>query len=64
MNSRVKIKVIKKDEIKIIASPAAIESIPEQDNTSELASTVSNWIIEFKERRREETALAIEQFCS
>ena len=64
MNSRIKIKVIKKGELRIIESPVPIETIPERDKTSKLASTVSDWINEFQERRRVETASAIEQFCS
>jgi hypothetical protein len=64
MNRRVKIKVIKKDEMKIVETPEIIETIPEKENASKLASTVSDWINEFQERRREETASAIEQFSS
>ena len=64
MSSRIKIKVIKKDELRIIAAPAIVETISEQENASQMASTVSEWIDEFQTRRREERATAVEQFCS
>jgi len=64
MNNRVKIKVIKKGEVKISEAPEITESEPEQDNSSNLSSTVSGWINEFQNRRREERESAIEQFQS
>jgi hypothetical protein len=62
MNSRTKIKVVKKDEVKTVETPAVPEKESDENKASKLASTVSNWIDEFKERRREETASAMEQF--
>jgi hypothetical protein len=62
MNSRTKIKVVKKDEVKTVETPVVPETESDENKASKLASTVSNWIDEFQQRRREETASAIEQF--
>jgi hypothetical protein len=64
MNRKIKIKVIKKDELRTIDSPVMTEPLAEQEKISHMASTVSDWVNEFQERRREETALAMEQFYS
>jgi hypothetical protein len=63
MNSRVKIKVIKKGAVKIIETPVVTEENQAPD-TSQLTSTVSTWINEFQQRRREETETAFEQLYS
>ena len=64
MNRKIKIKVIKKDEMKTGDAPVITETPPEREDASKLASTVSDWVNEFKQRRREETASAMEQFYS
>ena len=64
MNKREKIKVIKKGEAKIIENPAVAEEQPELNNVTKMTSTVSGWIDEFHQRRREETETAREQFNS
>jgi len=64
MKSRIKIKIIKKDEKKIIETPVVSKTISEQENSTKLASTVSGWVNEFHQRRREETESANEQFYS
>jgi hypothetical protein len=64
MNRKIKIKVIKKDEMKTGDEPVTTETPPEQEDASKLASTVSDWVNEFKQRRLEETASAMEQFYS
>ncbi len=64
MKNKIKIKVIKKGELKITEAPEIIEKEQEQENTSNLSSTVSGWINEFQDRRREERESAIEQFRS
>jgi hypothetical protein len=64
MNNRIKIKVIKKDEIKIVGAPLVTKESPELNDTTKLTSTVSTWIDEFQQRRRQETESAIEQFYS
>jgi hypothetical protein len=64
MDRKIKIKVIKKDEMKTVDAPVITETLPEPEDASKLASTVSDWVNEFKQRRREETASAMEQFYS
>ncbi len=57
-----KIKVIKKGEIKT----AAVSEMAEKKNTKETAremvSTVTNWVSELQNRKREETKIALENF--
>lgn len=64
MSNRIKIKVIKKGDVKIVENHETAEKQTEPDNSSNLSSTVSNWIDEFRERRREETETARQQFNS
>ena len=62
MDKRLKIKVIKKGEIKTVeATRGEEENLPPYNGT-QLASTVSTWINEFQERRREETETAVQRF--
>ena len=63
MNNREKIKVIKKGEVRIVENPV-VEEQPEPNNVPNLTSTVSGWIDEFHQRRRQETETAREQFNS
>jgi hypothetical protein len=64
MKNREKIKVIKKGEMRIIEETAVAEEQPELNNVTKMTSTVSGWIDEFQQRRREETESAREQFNS
>jgi hypothetical protein len=64
MDKKVKIKVIKKDDVKSAETPVVIEEKTEKENTSEMTSTVSGWINEFQRRRHEEKETAMEQFYS
>ena len=50
--------------MKMTEAPEIIEEEQEQKNTSNLSSTVSGWIDEFQDRRREERESALEQFRS
>jgi hypothetical protein len=61
MTAKAKIKVIKKGEIKVAEKPVGIEKKSNQA-AREMVSTVSNWVNEFQQRRREETKQAIEKF--
>ena len=61
MTAKAKIKVIKKGEIKVAEKPVIIEKKSNQA-AREMVSTVSNWVNEFQQRRREETKQAIEKF--
>lgn len=61
MTAKAKIKVIKKGNIKVVEPAAITEQKPKQA-AREMVSTVSNWVNEFQQRRREETKQAIEKF--
>ena len=63
MTAKAKIKVIKKSEMKIVATPVKIEKKTNQA-AREMVSTVTNWVSEFQQRSREETKQAIEKFFS
>lgn len=64
MDKKLKIKVIKKGESKIVEPPKIDEKEAENDKTVEMTSTISGWINEFQQRRLEETETAREQFYS
>ena len=61
MTAKAKIKVIKKGEVKVVEKPVVVEKKSNQA-AREMVSTVSNWVNEFQQRRREETKQAIEKF--
>jgi len=63
MTEKAKIKVIKKSEIKVVEAPIKIERKKNQA-AREMVSTVSNWVNDFQQRRRDETKQAIEKFFS
>lgn len=61
MTQKGKIKVIKKSEVKVVEAPIKIERKKNQA-AREMVSTVSNWVNDFQNRRREETKQAIGKF--
>jgi uncharacterized membrane-anchored protein len=62
MTAKAKIKVIKKGEAKeVVEAPVKIE-IKKNQAAREMVSTVTNWVSEFQQRRRDETKQAIENF--
>jgi hypothetical protein len=61
MIAKAKVKVIKKSELKNSEVPVKIEKKPRQA-AREMVSTVTNWVNDFQQRRREETKQAIEKF--
>lgn len=63
MTTKGKIKVIKKGEVKAVEIPVKVE-IKKNQAAREMVSTVSNWVNDFQQRRREETKQAIEKFFS
>ena len=63
MTEKAKIKVIKKGEAKVIEAPVRIE-IKKNQAAREMVSTVTNWVNDFQQRRRDETKQAIEKFFS
>lgn len=64
MNTKTKIKIIKKGTVRTVETPVITQNTHEPNNASKLTSTVSGWITEFRQRRREEIELATEQFNS
>lgn len=63
MSQNAKIKVIKKGTTPI-ENRAEEEAKTTKQAAREMVSTVSNWVTEFHERRREETKQAIEKFLT
>jgi uncharacterized membrane-anchored protein len=62
MNTKGKIKVIKKGEIKETVVKPVVEKKTKQESAREMVSTVTNWVSDFQQRKREETKMAIEKF--
>lgn len=62
--SKVKIKVLKKLAVTICSKPVVIEKNLNQAATREIVSTVSSWINEFQEQRRQETKQALNLYNS
>lgn len=60
MSGKAKIKVIKKGAVKIVETPAASEKKSTQIAAREMVSTVTNWVSDFQEKRREETKQALD----
>lgn len=67
MTAKAKIKVIKKGELKAAeksAKPAVNESKSTKTAAREMVSTVTNWVSDFQQRKRDETRQAIDAFFS
>jgi hypothetical protein len=64
MTAKAKIKVIKKSDLKSVEKPVKVEKTTPQASAREMVSTVTNWVSDFQQRRREETKQAIEKFFS
>ncbi|HMJ08905.1 MAG TPA: hypothetical protein VK468_07860 [Pyrinomonadaceae bacterium] len=64
MTEKGKIKVIKKDDIKVVKTPVAKEARSKRVAAREMVSNVSTWVNEFQVRKRDETKVAIEKFFS
>lgn len=61
MSSNAKIKVIKKGTRTATAGNIKAEKTTTQQAAREMVSTVTNWVSEFQQRRRDETKQAIEK---
>jgi hypothetical protein len=62
MKKKTPIKIIKRDERNRQAQPAAEEVVPKkstQETARDIVATVSQWVNEFQQKRRIETAQAI-----
>ena len=67
MTAKAKIKVIKKGELKAAeksVKPAVVEKASTKTAAREMVSTVTNWVNDFQQRKRDETRQAIETFFS
>ncbi len=64
MTVKAKIKVIKKSELKVAETPVKIKKSTKQVAAREMVSTVSTWVSDFQNRKREETKQALEKFFS
>jgi hypothetical protein len=63
MKGNVKIKVIKKNEVKSINKmPMPTEKKLEKNATNRIVSTISNWVNEFQEQRIRQANQAIRKF--
>ncbi|MDQ3321551.1 MAG: hypothetical protein M3525_03710 [Acidobacteriota bacterium] len=60
MSAKPKIKVIKKGVVKNVETPVSIEKKLTQVAAREMVSTVTNWVSDFQQKRREETKQALE----
>jgi hypothetical protein len=61
MNTKPKVKVIKKDDIK---APVKAKVKSRRAVAREMVSTVTNWVSDIQSRKRDETRVAIEKFFS
>lgn len=52
--TRLKIKVIKKNALANYQMPVVSEKKPKQNTEREIAASVSGWVSEFQQRRRED----------
>ena len=59
MKSRIKIRVIKKNAVKIYKTPVLEVKNLKQRAVREMAATVSDWVGEFQQRRRKEQKQAL-----
>ena len=68
MQKKTPIKIIKRDERNRQQKPAAAEPVAERTSAKEAArdmvATVSQWVNEFQQKRRSETAQAIKTIFS
>jgi len=64
MVTKVKIKVIKKNALKVSQEPVKAETQSKRDAARVVVSTVTNWVTDFQLRKRGETKAAIERFLT
>jgi hypothetical protein len=61
MNTKLKVKVIKKGEVRAEAKPKFQEAKRKRAAARDMVANVTGWVSEFQTRKRAETKLAIEQ---
>lgn len=59
-----KVKVIKKGEVKADPKPVVPVVASKKAAAREMVSTVASWVSDFQQRKRQETAASIENFFS
>ncbi|CAN5482358.1 MAG: hypothetical protein ACR2M8_11825 [Pyrinomonadaceae bacterium] len=64
MSNKAKIKVIKKNEVKVTQEPQMVETQPKREAARAVVSTVTNWVSDFQTRKRDETKAAFERFLT
>ncbi len=64
MINKVKIKVIKKNEVKAPRELQKVETHSKREAAREVVSTVTNWVSDFQTRKRDETKAAFEMFLT
>jgi hypothetical protein len=64
MSTNAKIKVIKKGEKTKVQENVVAEKKTTQEAAREIVSTVSNWVNDFQQRRRDDTKQAFEKLFS
>lgn len=67
MTAKAKIKVIKKGDLKTAeksVKPAVVEKNSTKTAAREMVSTVTTWVTDFQQRKRDETRQAIEKFLT
>jgi len=57
-----KVKVIKKGEVKVAEPVKEIKVASKKAAAREMVSTVASWVTDFQQRKRQETASTIENF--
>ena len=61
MLKKMNVKVIKKNDKKVV-QPAVKTRDKSKHTAREMVSTVTNWVSDFQQRKRDETKTAIEKF--
>ena len=61
MDSKLKVKVIKKGEVRRESKPVLNETKRKRAAAREMVANVTDWVNEFQTRKRVETKMAIEQ---
>ncbi len=61
MTAKAKIKVIKKGDVSKIQKPQKTSKKSTKESARDMVSTVSNWVNDFQNRRRDETHQALEK---
>jgi phage pi2 protein 07 len=56
-----KIKVIKKGEVNTVAAPVNKVKVSKREAARDMVSTVSSWVSDLQQKKRNSTKLAIEQ---